>query len=565
MRVEDSDHRWGDRGGGLSSEGNGYWSIDVDGARAGDQYAFLLTSRTGEVLRKADARARAVTSSIGNAIVYAGDAYSWGDEPFTTPSWNTAVIYELHVGTFTSSGNGPGTLRSAIQRLDHVRDLGANVVEILPVGEFGGFRSKGYNTMLPFAVESDYGGPDALKDFVREAHNRGLAVILDLIYNHFGAADLERSLWRYDGWSENGYGGIYFYNDWREATPWQSPRPDYGRPEVQDFIGDNALMWLEEFHLDGLRLDQTAQMWSASGQRIPDGLRLLQRISDTVRWRQPWKILIAEDFAGGDQITEATSRGGAGFDAQWDPFVHDVRSVLTPVWDEERDLDRIARALTTSSSAGNYARVIYTESHDETGNGRQRLPEEISPGAADSRSAKKRSTLGAALVLTAPGIPMLFQGQEFLEDQWWSDERALDWSKRTTRWGILALYRDLVHLRRNWFDTTRGLSGDGMHLHHLDDTGKLVAFHRWDRGGPRDDVVVVANFGVHAHQSYRIGLPRGGRWRVRFNSDYIGYDFGFGNVPGLDSDADPIRWDDMPASAEIGIGGYSALILSQDE
>ena len=237
VRVVGTDNSW-TGGTALSSEGGGYWSVDVAGAAAGDQYAFVLTTGSHDEIRRADARARWVVSSIGNAIVYAGDAYDWGDGSFSTPAWPTAVIYEMHVGTFTSNGGAPGTLRTAITKLDYLRDLGVNVIEILPVGEFGGFRSKGYNTMLPFAVESDYGGPDALKDFVREAHARGIAVVADVIYNHFGAADLERSLWRYDGWSQDGGGGIYFYNDWRESTPWQSPRPESRPPELRrDFVG----------------------------------------------------------------------------------------------------------------------------------------------------------------------------------------------------------------------------------------------------------------------------------------------------------------------------------------
>jgi 1,4-alpha-glucan branching enzyme len=134
-----------------------------------------------------------------------------------------------------------------------------------------------------------------------------------------------------------------------------------------------------------------------------------------------------------------------------------------------------------------------------------------------------------------------------------------------SRAGILRLYRDLIQLRRNFFNTTRGLSGDGMHLHHLNNTDKLLAYHRWDRGGPRDDVVVVANFSARVYDAYRVGLPRSGRWRVRFNSDSIGYDFGFGNVPGYDTETDWIPWDNMPVSATIGIGQYAVLILSQDD
>lgn len=397
----------------LSSEPCGYWSVDVPGAGAGDQYAFLLTTGSHDDIRRADPRSRWVVSSIGNAIVYAGDAYDWGVDAYATPSWSAAVIYEMHVGTFTSNGASPGTLQTAITKFDYLHDLGVNVIEILPVGEFGGFRSKGYNTMLPFAVESDYGGPDALKDFVREADRRGIAVVADVIYNHWGAADLERSLWRYDGWSENGGGGIYFYNDWRASTPWQSPRPDYGRPEVRDFIVENVLMWLEEFRLDGLRFDQTAQMWSASGTDLLDGWWLLQQITSSVAARQPWKILIAEDFARGAQLTDPVPWGGAGFGAQWDQFVHEVRSALTTAWDDQRNLVEVASALTRRSGTGAFSRVIYTESHDEDGNGRQRLPEEISRHQQTADQRRSDPPSAAPLCSLLPASRCSSRGRSF--------------------------------------------------------------------------------------------------------------------------------------------------------
>ena len=125
----------------------------------------------------------------------------------------------------------------------------------MPVMEFAGDFSWGYNPAHIFAVESGYGGPDALKDLVKQAHRRGLALIVDVVYNHFGPSDLD--LWQFDGWSENGKGGIYFYNDDRSSTPWGDTRPDYGRDEVRRFIHDNAMMWFYDFHVDGLRFDMT--------------------------------------------------------------------------------------------------------------------------------------------------------------------------------------------------------------------------------------------------------------------------------------------------------------------
>jgi 1,4-alpha-glucan branching enzyme len=206
--------------------------------------------------------------------------------------------------------------------------------------------------------------------------------------------------------------------------------------------------------------------------------------------------------------------------------------------------------------------VIYTESHDEVATGKARLPEEIWPGKADSWPARKRSTLGAALVFTAPGIPMLFQGQEFLEAAW--DRVPLDWTRAQKYAGIANLYRELIRLRRNWYDHTRGLRGQHVAVFHVNDQDKLIAFHRWENGGPRDDVVVVANFANRAYDSYRIGLPRPGTWRIRFNSDSSAYSRSFGNHPSVDVVADGGPTHGMPVSGNVGIGPYSALILSQD-
>ncbi len=178
--------------------------------------------------------------------------------------------------------------------------------------------------------------------------------------------------------------------------------------------------------------------------------------------------------------------------------------------------------------------------------------------------SKKRSTIGAALVFTTPGIPMIFQGQEFLEDQWFHDNDLVDWSKLEHYGGIQLLYRDLIRLRRNWFNTTRGLRGQGAQVHHVNNADKLLAFHRWDQGGPRDDVVVVANLANRSYDSYSIGFPRAGLWRARCNSDWAGYDGTFSDHLSYDAVAGPDGRDGMPFSGNIGIGPYSVIILSQD-
>ena len=224
----------------------------------------------------------------------------------------------------------------------------------------------------------------------------------------------------------------------------------------------------------------------------------------------------------------------------------------------------VRNALYQRYNADAFQRVIYTESHDEVANGHARVPEEIWPGKADSAYSQKRSTLGAALVFTAPGIPMIFQGQEFLEGGWFQDTVPLDWAKLETHRGIHTLYRDLIRLRRNWFDQTRGLRGQNINVHHVNQADKLIAFHRWENGGPRDDVVVVANFANRSYGSYTLGFPRAGRWRVRFNSDWAGYSGDFTDQPGYDTTAIPGPQDGMSFRADVGVGPYAVLILSQE-
>jgi 1,4-alpha-glucan branching enzyme len=554
----------------LAQDGGGYWSAAVDGVRAGDEYKFVVTADGGDALWRSDPYARAMTNSAGNSIVYT-DEFDWAGDAFRIAPWNELVIYELHIGTFNDDpGHKPGNFDSIIAKLDYLRDLGVNAIEVMPAMEFATDFSWGYNPAHIFAIESGYGGPRALQELVKAAHARGIAVFFDVVYNHLGPSDLD--LWRFDGWSEQGKGGIYFYNDWRSETDWGETRPDYGRGEVRQFLRDNALMWLEDFRMDGLRWDMTVfirNVYGDEGNRgadLPDGWSLMQRITREAADRHPGKLMIAEDMRGNAAITAHESLGGAGFGTQWDDgFVHTIRRALIQPSDEDRDMSAIAWAIGRRFSDDVFRRVIYTESHDEVANGKSRVPEEVWPGNAGSWASRKRSTLAAALVLTAPGIPMLFQGQEFVEDGSFRDYDPVDWAKSEHFAGVLELYRALVRLRRNWYDTTRGLRGQFINVFHVNHEAKVVAFHRWANGGPRDDVVVLANCANRAFDSYTIGVPRGGWWRVRLNSDWSGFSPDFANQQSFDALADGDGRDGLAGSANVGLGAYSAVILSQDE
>ncbi|MCH2144361.1 MAG: alpha-amylase family glycosyl hydrolase [Phycisphaerales bacterium] len=551
----------------LFDEGNGYWSVDVPFVQAGSLYQFVIRN-DGQELWRNDPCAFDVTNSAGTSRVYDPDAYQWQTGEFEAPTWNDLVIYELHLGTFGPEAGAPanGTLQMAIDRLDYLEDLGITAIELMPVMEFPGDRSWGYNPSHIYAVESSHGSEDDLKRFVDEAHQRGIAVLCDLVYSHLGPNDIPT--WQYDGWNENGRGGIYFYNDDRANTPWGDTRPDFGREEVRNWLKSNIDYWLDEFRFDGIRMDGTKYIRYAEPPNwsLPEGWSFLQWVNNEGDANHTGKIFIAEDMDRNDWITRPTSSGGAGFDSQWDPgFFWPIRLAVETPFDQDRDMWQVRDAIANVYNGIHTNRVIYTESHDEVANGSSRVPEEIWPGNADSWFSKKRSTLAGALVFTSPGIPMMFQGQELLEDEWFRDEVSQDWNRLQEFAGIHRLYRRLIELRTNRTGATQGLRGANTNVFHVNNDDKMIAFHRWDQGGPGDDVVVMANFSNTTWEDYRIGLPQGGDWKLLFNSDADEYDPDFDNVPGYDVYGEETPYDGLSHSAVVPIGPYSVLIYTQGE
>ena len=553
----------------MEREGNGHWYAKVPEAAKGHEYRYLLTTPAGKLWR-IDPYARQVTDSNGNAVVHDPD-FDWEGDNFRMPPWNELVVYEMHVGTFHvphNRGDQPGTFETATGRLKHLVELGVNAIELMPVAEFEGSRSWGYNPSCLFAVETAYGGSRAFKAFVKECHRHGIAVILDVVYNHLGPGSLD--LWRFDGWHHNDLGGIYFYNDGRARTPWGHTRPDYGRPEVRRFLRDNALMWLEEYHVDGLRCDSTLYIRSTSEsghQEIPDGWGFMQELNREIRERFPGRITIAEDLQHNPRLTQDSRQGGAGFGSQWDAALGcALRAAVVAPYDENRRLHPVKDALCSRYNHDAFQRIIYTESHDDAacGSGKARLAQEINPWDPAGWHAQKRSTLAAGVLLTAPGIPMLFQGQEFVESRSFSDTVPLDWNRCERHRGIVHLYRDLIALRLNRAGVTRGLCGQHVGVHHVNEGGRVLAYHRWEWGGARDDVIVVANFSHRGYHDYVVGLPRGGRWRLRFNSDWKGYSGLFCGTLSGDCNAVSGRYDQMPFHGALTIGPYSVLVFSQD-
>jgi len=346
VSVIGSFNDWKEDAHAMRSEGDGMWYVDIPDAMFGHEYKFLITNGD-QKLQKNDPYARQVTNSVGNSVI-ADTEFDWTGDDFVMPDWNHLVIYEMHVGTFNRENEDEvGTFNGVRKKLDYLKWLGVNTIQIMPTAEFAGDLSWGYNPAHIFAVESAYGGPKELKKLVKDAHERGIAVVMDVVYNHFGPSDLD--LWQFDGWTENDKGGIYFYNDWRSETPWGDTRPDYGRGEVRQFIFDNAMMWLHEYHMDGLRYDMTLYIRSVDGsddRAIPEGWSLAQWVNREIGNRFPKKITIAEDLRTNAAITTDEEHGGANFGSQWDAeFVHPVREAVKVPNDEHRDIEAVADAI----------------------------------------------------------------------------------------------------------------------------------------------------------------------------------------------------------------------------
>jgi 1,4-alpha-glucan branching enzyme len=552
---------WSEEGTPLEKDEDGVWSGYIEGVNVGQQYKYVI--RHGKkLLSRNDPRALQLTAAQDATVIVDPD-FDWQGDAFELAPPNEQVVYEMHIGTFNRPDPAtPGTFATAMEKLDYLQSLGVNVIEVLPVSGTNMERWWGYEPTYLFSVEAAYGGRHAFMEFVREAHKRGIGVVVDVVYNHLSPQE-NFDMWRFDGWSVPGKGGIYFYSDHRIETPW-GPRPDYGRPEVRQYIIDSAMAWVEGCHVDGLRADAVFAIRNAKGYNddpdndIPEGWQMLQDLNRAIHAANPHAITIAEDVACNNYITLPDKKGGAVFNAQWQTtFPNTLRHAIDPVNDSDRVLGPVEEEIRKAYNGDAFQRVVYSESHDAAANGQARMNEEIAPKDPGGIFARRRSMLGAAAALTAPGIPMLFQGQEFMERGWFTHWDALEWNRTDTYAGTVQFYRDLITLRRNLRGQTAGLKGQGFETLNVDETNKLLAYHRFDAGGPNDDTVVVLNFANAARTNYQIKFPHAGTWKVRLNSDWQGYSADFTNH----------HTDDVVVENEqgtISIAPYSVLILSQD-
>ena len=406
LRLDGVDHD-------LQEDAEGWCELVVDGVAPGTPYGYVLDS--GEMIP--DPAARAQQGDVhGPSIVVDPHAYAWRDAEWRGRAWEETVYYEMHVGTFTPEG----TFRAAISKLPHLRDLGITAIEIMPVGQFSGNRGWGYDGVLIYAPHSAYGTPDDMKAFIDAAHGLGLSVVLDVIYNHFGP----------DGNYLPVFAPDFFHPE--RSTPWGGAIAYEKRPVRQFFI-DNALYWLEEFHLDGLRLDAIDHIVDDQSE-----LDILVELAQRVRQRITDRPihLTTEDNRN---ITALHERGPAGeivlYSGEWNDDFHNVtHSIATGETEgyyrdfSERHWWKLARCLATGfsfqgepSSYGEKkprgvasahlpptAFVDFIQNHDQVGN--RAFGERL----VDLSERSMVETL-LAMLLLSPHIPLLFMGEEFGE------------------------------------------------------------------------------------------------------------------------------------------------------
>ncbi len=554
--------------------GDGTWVGFVPGLVDGDEYLFWVRGPAGGSDGfKRDPWARELCGYPSfpgcPCLLRPSASYPWHDGDWRPPRFHELIIYQLHVGVFWGVDvEAPryGKFLDVVSRIRYLRDLGVNAIQLLPIQEYDGDFGLGYAGLDFFSPEMAYqvedptelaghlewvnellaergrppltpadlaSGANQLKCLVDLCHLNGLAVIFDLVFNHAGGGFDERSLWYYD---RQPYGddnrSLYFTDaSWaggKVFAYWQNP--------VRQYLIDNALFWLNEYRVDGIRYDEVTVMHHNGG----DGF--CRDLAGTVRYAKPEAIQIAEYWDGDRAFPVIAAPDGLGFDAALGDSLRDaVRGVLADASQgagPSVSLGRVRDALYRAAGFGAaWQAVQCLENHDvvrwDYDQNRPRAPRVAAlADPSDHRSwyARSRSRVATTLLLTAPGIPMLFMGQEILEDKPWHDDIRF-WSQFLIWWdGIeqdrsmgdfLRFVKDLVQLRRR----CPALSAEGVRVPQLHEQDRVIVIHRWVEEEGRD-VVVVASLNERPLNDYRVEMPWPGLWQEIFNSDF--YD-GFPN------------------------------------
>lgn len=540
----------------LTRDEHGHWRGFIAGARDRQRYMFYVVGEGSEGPKR-DPYARELQTPFPSECIIRCADFPWHETGFVTPPFHDFVIYQLHVGAFFAPnlpGKG-GTFLDVARKIPYLADLGVTALQLMPIQEFQTEFSLGYNGTDYFSPEMDFAVSDGalpsyveavnqlldakrvaryrvedlrgemnqLKALVDLAHLYGLAVILDLVYNHAGGDFGDESLYFFDRQVRGqGHTNSLFFTDKGHAGGLVF---DFGKPEVRDFLIQNAAFFLDEYRVDGFRHDQVSVI---DHDGAPHGWRFCQDLTSTLRAHRPGSFDKAEYWNVNPYVVKAPPEG-AGFDTSLtDGLRIAIRRVVSDASaPDERPLDMtgLARSLWPDGFVEQWQFVQGPENHDIVYRDREdRIARLGDPGNPRSWYGRSRARVAAAISLAAPGIPMLFMGQEFLEDKQWSDNIEFHKDLLLYWTGIdagdkqmldhLRFTRELLHLRRQY----PGLRGQGFRAVHAHDQNRVLAFHRWTPG-VGDDVIVVAHMSTFNRFNYRVGFPCDGEWREIFNTD----------------------------------------------
>lgn len=497
----------------------------VAGAAPGGQYKYYFNNSVWN----SDPRAAAlVPTSSYNSVIVDPDVYTWAVNDFSSAPMEQLVIYQLHVGSFAGrndpKGSTPNPSRyiDVAARADHLAQLGVNAVMVNPANEFPGDFSGGYNTVSPFAIESKLGTPDQFRQMVDALHAKGIAVLLDIVYNHASSAD--NILWNFGGSQQ-------YFDASAVDTPWGA-QCDYDKAAVRQYYTDAAETMLTDYRLDGFRMDATMYMTdSGLTPQWSNGQKIIRAIHDNLNNRHADAHTIAEIYIDNRWVTDPTS-SGLGYTAQYhNEFKEAVRAAIFDAASGSPNITRVANVLDGQGYGVSGSSVLnYFELHDDCWplNGGQRAVTRIDTTApADDQFAKSRTKIGQAFVLLSRGVPAIVQGTEWLEDEGWESSR-LDWSHKTRYPGIFKYYSDLIALR-----TTEPalFANSPLNVFHINEFLDVLAWERSVDGA--GSFVALVNLSNSDRNNYRIGLPHDGRWVVAMNSNDTQYEGPGGGPSGV--------------------------------
>ena len=554
---------------------SGVFELFVPDVRPGALYKFELLTREGLPRQKTDPYARKMQQSPGTASIVTNEGtYTWGDErwmhdrPHREPPREAMAIYEVHLGSWArvpEEGDRPLSYREIAPRLvEHVSRLGFTHVELLPVMEHPFTGSWGYQVAGYYAPTSRYGDPDDFRYLVDCFHQAGIGVIVDWVPAHFPKDDW--ALRRYDGTA------LYEHEDPRlgEHPDWGTLIFNYGRAEVRNFLLANALYWLDEYHIDGLRVDAVASMLYLDYSRKPgewlrnryggrenlEAIDFFRTLNDVVRTEQPGCFTVAEESTAWPGVTKPTAEGGLGFTFKWNMgWMHDTLEYFAkdPIY-RSHEQDRLTFAMMYEYSE----RFIMPLSHDEVVHLKRSLVEKM-PGDRWQKFANLRSLL--AYQFTRPGKKLLFMGTELAEPQEWNHDRSLDWHLRddplhggTERFlaALGQLYRDRSPLWRHDHDPV-GFAW----IDVADRENSVISYVRRDG---TDHLIVVLNLTPLPRDRYRIGAPAAATYRLVLGSDDPRFG-GSGYPVRNEVTADPSPFHGYPQSIELTLPPLSAIVL----